>query len=503
MVDSRTPTFAVREAALAGSILSIAVAGAAIGFTNSPLLVAAAISFAVGMIVLVRSNPTVWLGVLVTVIAFDGVVKLNFWPSFWPQLLTPIVLVVAYVTCLTRPDRVRWLNVAALPFTAMGAVLILGLLSMLVNGRSSPLMGAVGLYTWVAFAPLAWVGSVVLNNSDRLEKAIRWTLLLAVPIAATAAIQFVLGPSWYASLGPGFAQATFGVAGFSGEGVFRANGTFSAPGHLSGFMIPLTFFAIAALVAGDARSTRAAGAVGLMASLVALFANSQRSWALILIVGVPLLFALTRSTVPPGRWIRLGGYVLAGLLVGSVIAGPALADRLLTIANDPIDVIVGSTLGEFGILRVASAMETGGILGHGPGTATIGARYFGQIWESTESYVANAFYELGPLGFFAIIATILAVPTITFRAWRQETDRFVRTVLAALLTYQAAVIALSITYSPLAYPPAALFFWVGTGVAATRLTPALSPVGDGADFPRIVRNPPAGVLAGPPLGRSR
>ncbi len=128
---------------------------------------------------------------------------------------------------------------------------------------------------------------------------------------------------------------------------------------------------------------------------------------------------------------------------------------MLTVAVDPVQVILGSTLGDFGVLKLASIIDAGTLLGNGPGTATIGARYFGPIWELTENYFANAYYELGPFGLVAIGLVVLTVPTVTLRAWRAEQDAFFRTVLAAMVVYQAAIIVISIAYSPLAYPPSA------------------------------------------------
>ncbi len=77
------------------------------------------------------------------------------------------------------------------------------------------------------------------------------------------------------------------------------------------------------------------------------------------------------------------------------------------------------------------------LLGNGPGSATIGARYFGPIWELTENYFANAYYELGPFGLAAICLAILTVPLIAC-AHGEASVQFMRTVLAATLIYQAS-----------------------------------------------------------------
>ncbi len=107
----------------------------------------------------------------------------------------------------------------------LGLLTVLCLLSMLVQAQPNLLAGGVGIYTWVAFAPLAWVGASLLDTRFGLERATQWVLVVSIPIAIAAVVEYLLGAAWYASLGPGFAQATFGVAGFSGEGVFRVNGT--------------------------------------------------------------------------------------------------------------------------------------------------------------------------------------------------------------------------------------------------------------------------------------
>ena len=448
--------------------------GSAIALVDAPVLSVLVACIALAVPVLARSNAHTWLAVLVCVVALDGVVKLLFWPSVWPQLLMPAALFCVYVrTLFVRANR-SWLEFAGVPLLGLGLLTLLGLLSIIVHGQTSPLAGAVGIYTWVAFVPLAWVGATLLSDRPRLELATRWVLLLSVPIAAAAAIQYILGAAWYSSLGPRFAQATIGVAGFSGEGVFRVNGTFSSPGHLSGFMIPVTFLSVAAVTAGPSRWTRWAGAIGLVASTVTLFANNQRSWFLVILVGMPLLYFMTKSTVASGRWVRLGAVAIAGLSIGAVVAGPALIDRVLTVAVDPVQVILGSTLGDFGVLKLASIIDAGTLLGNGPGTATIGARYFGPIWELTENYFANAYYELGPFGLVAIALVVLTVPMVTLRAWRAEQDSFFRTALAAMVVYQAAIIVISIAYSPLAYPPSAVFFWMSAGIAASRLAVATS-----------------------------
>jgi hypothetical protein len=238
-------------------------------------------------------------------------------------------------------------------------------------------------------------------------------------------------------------------------------------------MIPIMFLAVVAFTAGESRSTRWAGAIGLVASSVTLFANNQRSWVVIGLVGIPLLYVMSRSTVRPRRWLHMATVAMGGFAAGAAIAGPGLIDRVLTVAVDPIAVVFGNTLGDYGVLKLASIIDTGAIFGHGPGTATIGARYFGPVWELTENYFANAYYELGPFGLFAIAIVVAAVPVITVRAWLVERDSFVRTLLAATLVYEAAVIVLSISYSPLAYPPSAFFFWTGAGIAAARLSTGL------------------------------
>jgi hypothetical protein len=466
---------------IAGLLAAIAL-GTAVALMDAPLLSVFVIGCATALMLLLRSNARIWLGVLVCVVAFDGLLKLTVWPSVWPQLLTPFVLCCLYArTLFVRPDF-GWLQFASLPLLGLGLLTALSLLSMIANGQQDPLAAVVGIYTWVAFAPLAWVGATLLSERRQLEHATFFVLLLAVPIAVAASVQYLLGTAWYASLGPGFAQATIGVAGFSGEGVFRVNGTFSSPGHLAGFMIPVTFLSIVATTAGDRRSIRGAGTIGLLASTVTLFANNQRSWVVIILVGIPILYLMTKSSVRAGRWFRLGAIAFGGLLIGAAVAGPALVDRVLTVTVDPVQVIFGSTLGDFGVLKLASIIDAGTLLGNGPGTATIGARYFGPIWELTENYFANAYYELGPLGLVALAGTILAVPTITLRAWKAEPDPFVRTFLAATLVYQAAVIVISISYSPLAYPPSAVFFWIGGGVAASRL----------AAVSKLMRTTPAG-----------
>jgi hypothetical protein len=445
------------------------VLGGAIAWWDAPLLSVFIIGCAVGFLLLVRSNAQVWLGVLVCVVAFDGLLKLTFWPSFWPQLITPIVLCCIYARALFVRSEFSWLQSASLPLVGLALLTALGLLSMIANGQQNPLAGMVGIYTWVAFAPLAWIGATLLSDRRQLEQAAFFVLVLAVPIATSASIQYLLGAGWYASLGPGFAQATIGVAGFSGEGVFRVNGTFSSPGHLAGFMIPVTFLSIAAITGGERQSTRWAGAIGLLASTVTLFANNQRSWFVIILVGIPILYLMTKSSVRAGRWFGLGAVSLGGVLIGAAVAGPALVDRVLTVALDPVQVVFGTTLGDFGVLKLASIIDAGTLLGNGPGTATIGARYFGPIWELTENYFANAYYELGPLGLFALVGVILSVPAVTLRAWKAEPDAFVQNFLAATFVYQAAIIVISISYSPLAYPPSAVFFWISGGVAASRM----------------------------------
>jgi hypothetical protein len=456
---------------LVGALFALGL-GATIALIDSWLLSLLIVVGATGVILLARSNARIWLSVLACVVAFDGLLKLTFWPSIWPQLLTPLALCCVYLRTLFVRPNLSWLPFAVVPLLGLGLLTILSLLSMIANGQQSSLAGLVGIYTWVAFAPLAWVGATLLSERKEIERAAFYVLLIAAPISAVAAIQYLLGAAWYASLGPGFAQATIGVAGFSGEGVFRVNGTFSSPGHLAGFMIPVTFLSIVATTAGERRSTRWAGGVGLVATTVTLFANNQRSWAVIVLVGIPILYLLTRSSVRPARWLSLGVIAFGGLLVGAAVAGPGLVDRVLTVAVDPVQVILGSTLGDFGVLKLASIIDAGTLLGNGPGTATIGARYFGAIWELTENYFANAYYELGPFGLVALASAVFTVPTITLRAWKAEPDQFVRTFLAATLVYQAAIIVISISYSPLAYPPSALFFWIGGGIAASRLADA-------------------------------
>src|SRR5207253_2439258 len=80
----------------------------------------------------------------------------------------------------------------------------------------NPLMGIIGLRTLVFYVPLVWIASALITDWSGVRNLMYVLALPCLVVCSAAAVEFVRGPDWYASLGPGFAAARWGVTGFSG-----------------------------------------------------------------------------------------------------------------------------------------------------------------------------------------------------------------------------------------------------------------------------------------------
>ena len=97
----------------------------------------------------------------------------------------------------------------------------------------SPIVGIFGLRGYLFYVPLMWLIPNLFETEDDLYRALRWYLLLAIPVCILGIVQFYSPASSPLNIYAGGIDPT---AGFSGTGRLRITGTFP---YISGYAIYL------------------------------------------------------------------------------------------------------------------------------------------------------------------------------------------------------------------------------------------------------------------------
>ncbi len=197
------------------------ITGAAIAVTDAGTLALVVGLGVVGLACLIRSSARIWLAVLVLVVAFDGLVKLFFWPSVWPQLIAPVVLSFLYVLTAFQRSDLSWLRVSSAPLADSSCLCYSAWSACWYNLRSThwPARSASTpgwrSHRWHGLAPR------LLSRRAELERGVRWVAGARDSHRCSGSLRVRPRRQLVCESRARFRAGHVGVAGFSGEGVFR------------------------------------------------------------------------------------------------------------------------------------------------------------------------------------------------------------------------------------------------------------------------------------------
>ncbi len=416
--------------------------------------------------------------------AVYGVLVLLFVEGYARNYLnTPAVLLVKDVALLAIyvrliGDRVyrRLPLIPASPLTLPLAVFAGIVVAQMANPNVTSFeQSLVGVRTWLYYVPLYFVALEMIDSEGTLRRLVRFVLLCAVPICALGFYQYIQGSDAYASLGPGFAGATFRT-GSGIDAVFRPNSTFAWSSNFALFLALSTLLCLGLLMGSRGR-LRWALAVLLVGLVAADVVENQRT-LLVLLPPLALVAAMLRRSTGTAAMTAL--VVVLGLVVVALIASPGTFMR--------VDGLMRNQDGVFHVRAMTYVdhfrLALGSPIGYGTGATALGTRYVaGNIPLFVEFSLAKVAGDLSLLGLAAYLWMFLALLRTTLKAHRRAgAARWQSTagLCAAVFAYQLLVLYVGYDLAVVAIP-----FWFLSGAMAriAMSDPARQPAEHGGPRP--------------------
>ncbi|MDD4933207.1 MAG: hypothetical protein PHO89_07060 [Methylacidiphilaceae bacterium] len=369
------------------------------------------------------------LVVIYWTLIFEGILRKWLLPHFQQVLFflrDPMVLYAYFLAFRAHAwSRPSGMLVLALFFGLLGA---LDAFALLLQGELTPVIILYGWRNYFLYIPLAFLIGRVFSAKD-MDRILRWTVLLALPIAPLGVLQAISPLSSPINKGFGEGENALENGGVYGD-ILRATGIFySVPGHILfiGSCIAFLLMIWTRRRAERPLAPRWLPLVGL-AALFNLFVSGSRTafWlATIVVLGT---LAAEAGAGRVGKVVRIGFAV--GLLgscagIATVAFFPEVVDAMVARWTMTSDIN-----GEGGVLskdRVAnelfhfvSILDEVPVMGYGLGIAGNGARRLGmEVPFDAEGDWDRHIVELGSvLGLCYIVYRWILVAWLGWLCWR-------------------------------------------------------------------------------------
>ena len=394
--------------------------------------------------------------------AVYGVLVMVFVEGYFRNLLDdPAVLLLKDLAVLAIYMRVIgdrvYRRVAVIPSTPLNLPLAVFACIVLVQMANPHVTSfeqtLVGVRTWLYYVPLYFVAREMISTEADLRRFVWFIVACAVPIGGLGVYQYLLGSNAYASLGPGFANATF-VTGEGASMLFRPNATFAWASHFALFLSMATLLCLGLLLAsrGHMRWILVSMLIGLVAVNVL---ENQRSLLVLLPPLMLLTVALRRSA---SAWVIITLAVVLGVAAVTLIASPGTFLR-----------VDGLIRNDEGIFRVRSMTYAehfrtalSAPIGFGTGATAIGTRYVtGDIPLFVEFSIAKVAGDLSVLGLavYLWLFSVLCKTTLAAHQWATR----VRLPSAASIAATTLSFQLLVLYAGYELAVVAVPFWLLSG----------------------------------------
>jgi hypothetical protein len=441
----------------------VTVASVAVGFLSvrQPLVLLACIGAGIGLVVAFRYLTAAQFALVAFVLYLPLdwllVLLLDSFGLSEGRLLRPLLTVGLAAACFfARGDRAA--PVPSAIAWALGVVVGISLLELFNPGLPDLSTAGVGILTRLiplVLLPAGLYLALTRKSLTSLTRALAWVM-----VASGVVIMFQLARGDTLVSLVGLKYPLFGVS-HEGVSVQRYPGPFLGAG-----LGMVMMFAFAAFV-GFGHLLHRRERVLLVAAwacwLLALFANTQRSLFLFLVIDAPLVILLGRFR----NFLRRAPVALVLLVPAAALAGNAFITRAQSITKDPGNVIVQQHIVTPYESRVATVLQQAPI-GHGLGTASPGIRFvLGEpdLQTTPESFIAGTIHETGIPGLVAYLLLFALIAGVLLQRALSADDVTTRRFCAATLAITLWVIQLAVAYEPLSYYPFAPLYWLFVGVA--------------------------------------
>ena len=369
-------------------------------------------------------------------------------------LLKDLVVFAIYMRVLTdrvqRRESLLPSNPIGLPLAVFASIVIVQMANPHVTSFQQSL---VGVRTWLFYVPLFFVAQEMIREERDIRRFAWFILIAAVPISLLGLYQYMAGSQAYASLGPGFANATF-LIGDGASAIFRPNATFAWPSNFALFLSLATLVCLGLLL-----GTRGHGRWLLWLLLAGLIVmnviENQRSLLVLLPPLMLMTVALRRSY---GAATLTALAVILGIVVVALVASPGTFTRVDGLIRNEDGIFHARTMTYAEHLRLALRSP----IGLGTGATAIGTRYVaGDIPLFVEFSLAKVAGDLSALGLAAYVWLFAALLRMTLNAHRAaaQAGQFA----AASMCAATASFQLLVAYTGYDLAVVALPFWFMSG----------------------------------------
>ena len=459
MIDDRgsTPGLALAIPALLGAgVLVALIAGVLIGGAYDNL----APFLAVGMLaVICMVRPKFGIYLVLVALVLEGFFR-NLANSPNVLLVKDAMLIGIYLRVLGDSLARRGLRVRSpitVPLVVFSGIVLLESFNPAVGSLPQAL---VGIHTWLFYVPLYFVARQLFNTDRDRRHVVNFILLSAVPVCIVAIVQFLLGPTFYANLGQGFAQGLF-VIGSSTGGIYRPASLFAYSSHFALFLAGVTLLTTGVLFGSTGR--RRLLLLLLLGLLVGVnLVEGQRTVFILLPPLMIFILILRRSggafaTILSAAAVGL--LLVLGVLFLQTTNQFTVFDRVAqTFTNQ------GGVVGAHGsyYLQLLTSAIGNSPIGRGTGATSIAARFTGSNVLFLEFSLARVVGDLGLLGLGAYLWLLVSVTLATTRVHRDAA----RAGQGELAGFAAAIVAyqLLILYYGYDLAVAAIPFWLLSGM---------------------------------------
>jgi hypothetical protein len=346
-------------------------------------------------------------------------------------------------------------------------------------------VGIVGLKTLLGYIPLVLCGYYLIKEKRDLFVVNRLLIVMILVCCVLALIQYFLlvqgicpdseflnqlevtAPKSDTQFYPDISEkASLKAQCFVGgsvlynpdRGLIRLPGTFSDPWQWGWFLVSSSVISYAASFSDPQKRWRVAGWVAIVLVFLATLVSGQRLPFLL----VPLFYlVLFIATSKNKQKLPLKLVIVAMLSLLAVMLIPFIRERGLNfigrwLYSSPID-FVGN--------QMQWALRYLQLFGFGLGTATTGARHI--VGEDgirlIETYYAKLIYEIGIVGFIALMALVTILCILTFKAYLKVKNPVLKHWGLCIWIF-----ILFISYNPYYYPlsvePVSVYYWLFAGI---------------------------------------
>ncbi len=430
--------------------------------------------------------------IAMVLLIFEGAIRKWLFPGAQDLIYfaKDVLLLAAYAGFLTRrrQTQVDWLPSAPLLYGTIALSVLFGLLEIFNPNLPNLLVGILGFKAYFFYVPLLFIVPATLPSDAALARFLRRYLLISIPVGALAMAQFFSPAS---SILNTYARSeTDYVVTFGSSTFVRVTATFSFISGYAAYLIVTAFLLLAVLgmtgwrFRGNLKTYLALGM-----TVLGMFMTGSRGPIVVLAALFPVYWRLAvgrekQRGATAGR-IIVGVAILAALVsvTGSAAIG-AFQERVAGSGQEIVDRALAPWTAPF------RALEAIDLFGFGIGSThqTAAAVTPGLVPYSWlrgmvhEAESVRVMIELGPLGFFLVYATRVALVVFAFRQVLRLRTRFHRSLAVACFLFFLASLPGGVVFDV----TSGVYYWFLAGllmliVRLDRQTvPAMAPSAPGA-----------------------